>query len=1795
MSLSYLVEEHTEDLVIEDMRIMAEVDSSDSEIEQQQVDDDDEDRSYEEVPPPPPPSSKNKRDSLNASQPFDVRQARATAQADNSATVDVRERIKNINSTSSGGNNSNNNKSSKPPYQIQTQNLTSGAPPPAVVTPSPSQSKMRSSSPDVGDLPALSLSRSDKHQVDGGSGDKDLSETSNYNGVTGGRATRVRPLSPPSRAGLDDPDTYNLQNTKTDSTDDFYSEEEVDAAPKRGNPKHFASMDEMPMDERRDYAKEQAERRLEALAICTTSDDPASNFCDSTMTAMNEMCGISNTAPASGGGGAAAAVKQRNLSLGEKHSIEYASGVEEQTAIEVEYVEPLYRGKAGTSSGNNDPMYSPKRKNALLRAMSRKAKDDYQSSKSVGSSSKKNAAKEESRDTSPSTTDEGIDVGATHPSNENVYASFSPSEKRKFLQLINGGMTPFDATSQVMKERMEADESKSLDSSYEEPTGSNSRAIAAGAAVAAGAGAAAVASSSKKNKKKNKKEKDPETPKRRGLAFWKRGSKKDKNKGKDASARALGSTPTQRSPEAAPVERMNRGGVVLDSDEDDQEIVDGFARSGISYYDAVRKDISNEEEEEEADARDMPKSKSPSMKFPRIGFSKLAKSGSNEEGPGTEPRTPPQQTSRGAVAVQPHMTIPSPVVTEEEDEQLRSILTPPTRPQQTTDTDGLVRPIPMKADSESQPRDYEIPPSMSGDSMLTEEKKAEEGYTGSDPGAAIEDELTAQMLTVRRTRSEDDDLQQPTLDHTDRAPRIDLDIDTYLNSTETLSQYGQSGGASFDQQSVVSGKSYRTSQTAGTNFTQSTRTLRPGQAKLRLEKEKQVQQKKPTGWQESILAAAAKSGRVWDPERGWINYVDPKTVGTEDEMGVQTTEPIHAPIDRLRNRPEDEDSLLDEPGSPLREEQAGLARSLAPSTPGRRPKNPKVVSPARDDKPRGWKETMMAATANVNKDGRRWDPERGWIGPDGEVIELAADLDQEREYLKQVAIVADSDTQDFGMVSAVAAVSGVRGADVETLDAIADNNHDSGMQFLSDSEGHTDQDVESTARSQEARSVEGKSVGGRYMQIKDTGSVQSHYRNPNAPRPQQQSRSIPQDAIPEEGESNMARNALTGASPATKEMFARMDQAKGGADSTNVQRDTLDQDEAGLFADGQGTKSQRRSGPIDLDDVYDEEMVALQPESDAGMQGTMSDDGENDGNTQLSNDSFVAAQDFSWDEDDTQDHEIPNRRAVPRLKLNSINKEQNPAYSSPYTPKTAATSSEVSFGSQSTSSRSTIPKLRGPKRDSSPIHAGRRSVTRSEPQSEMLVSTLSPQPPDSSLDEEERMVQNMLKNALPHGEHDGIEEFATPTKNDPPADQLSKQRSEPVRQQILTKPSEDESVPGSVKSLHDYWEARSNQPPDAQSAEWKSFLAKKVQAESAAAASKQARGMSADDERDTLFEFNGSEGGFPSGTKTPRGQPKDGAFDDISDLSPIRHDESDSDFVQSEASTNIPVPSTFLQRLQACAAPVVNKTSASCGPNAPMAAHLAFLRSNPTVGGVEKDAPGKAARSAPPNLCGKPDVIVEEDETDEEDSKVAPAPPSKPEKSRSRSNPRSSRQKDDLSSVVSDEFGAKAAYFEALAMKAATGGSKKKKSRSTGSDVSGSTASKHSGASSKHSEKFQQFLDRRSSKSGDASSPPQPARAMPDTKPPRSDVSSRAERYAAEKVDEMIDAMGSNQQPNGVPLDFRGRPMEEETGAFPTVPRPSGKGSPNARAAAEDLAAARVEAMMQNLSPHNLEFDEGEI
>jgi hypothetical protein len=96
------------------------------------------------------------------------------------------------------------------------------------------------------------------------------------------------------------------------------------------------------------------------------------------------------------------------------------------------------------------------------------------------------------------------------------------------------------------------------------------------------------------------------------------------------------------------------------------------------------------------------------------------------------------------------------------------------------------------------------------------------------------------------------------------------------------------------------------------------------------------------------------------------------------------------------------------------------------------------------------------------------------------------------------------------------------------------------------------------------------------------------------------------------------------------------------------------------------------------------------------------------------------------------------------------------------------------------------------------------------------------------------------------------------------------------------------------------------------------------------------------------------------------------------------------------------------------------------------------------------------------------------------------------------------------------------------------------------------------------------------------------------------DVSRAAEKYAAEKVEEIMSKMAARSKTTPRLRESRNEFSDvgnkETAGAATTVPtsasgqNPSGGGSISA---AEDLAAARVEAMMAALA--NTNFDEGEI
>jgi len=217
--------------------------------------------------------------------------------------------------------------------------------------------------------------------------------------------------------------------------------------------------------------------------------------------------------------------------------------------------------------------------------------------------------------------------------------------------------------------------------------------------------------------------------------------------------------------------------------------------------------------------------------------------------------------------------------------------------------------------------------------------------------------------------------------------------------------------------------------------------------------------------------------------------------------------------------------------------------------------------------------------------------------------------------------------------------------------------------------------------------------------------------------------------------------------------------------------------------------------------------------------------------------------------------------------------------------------------------------------------------------------------------------------------------------------------------------------------------------------EWKSFLGKKVKAESAAAAKQVSvlkkkidpspsldRRLLNDDteesEEDSLFEFKSSAseqyGAFPNSVPP--------LLDDFSDLSPIQPQDEETPKKMEEVSdtgTNLENHS-FLKRLQACATPIIpRQLSGQVCENRDIlpSAHIAFLRSN----SPEADA---SPKDVPKNLCGHHETIREEAALQDANNNCGQSKNNSAKRERECLNPKDLSS--EVPSVVSDErFGAK--------------------------------------------------------------------------------------------------------------------------------------------------------------------------
>ncbi|CAB9518920.1 expressed unknown protein [Seminavis robusta] len=432
---------------------------------------------------------------------------------------------------------------------------------------------------------------------------------------------------------------------------------------------------------------------------------------------------------------------------------------------------------------------------------------------------------------------------------------------------------------------------------------------------------------------------------------------------------------------------------------------------------------------------------------------------------------------------------------------------------------------------------------------------------------------------------------------------------------------------------------------------------------------------------------------------------------------------------------------------------------------------------------------------------------------------------------------------------------------------------------------------------------------------------------------------------------------------------------------------------------------------------------------------------------------------------------------------------------------------------------------------------------------------------------------------------------------------------------VDVEPTEGDSESQNVRHKAQQWESRSptniphgdrRENPDekeqnrlnAATAEWKSFLGKKVQAESAAAEQhglqlhhldhqvdpKMRRPL---EQNDSIFEFSLDETSVESDN---RSQPQRRDYQGNNPMESSRDVKNISQEVMSDYSDGNEINKSFLTRLAGCAAPMMPKRGQ--GPAAEAMAHLSFLRTNPKV--------DKSARFMPPYLCGRPDVIIEERESEgdgdeQEGGAIQDGNGLSREDLTTHNSQQGSRGVESKGgatpSVISDDFGAKTAYLEALAMKTAVSKPRKSDKRRKGSSAASDVSTTSTQTS--HREKWRDFLDKRGVS---------PGKQRPSGGSETSTVTA-AEKFAANQVNEMMALMASRSKtgnrsswrnPEGAANDKRSQVIDKMIRDHDEAAG-SRQQKSDSVVAAEQLASARVNAMLTALAQDSPPADQGEI
>ena len=1628
---------------------------------------------------------------------------------------------------------------------------------------------------------------------------------------------------------------------------------------------------------------------------------------------------------------------------------------QENTAIEVEFVEPT-------------PAPTLERKNAVLDALAKKAKDSFEDSQ-------KKKEKQGTGDVPVAkatvplpgieqpipmqrTASEAQSISSVK-SDEDVYNSMTTVEKRKFLSYINSGNTPYEATKKVLKERSKREN---------QPTDEEKRMHDAAQQLIMNQQNKGLGVPKPKDAKARVLEKAKENAKR--FSFWKRASKSNDS---EESGKSTESPPKSMNNTAGDLNNADNDAVensqvpqdinslnkTISNDsanakksfEASENVV--FEKSGSVYYDAIlQEQEENLYENNEIELDTIGRSRSSDRNKRRQfvvplpnkvkGFEELKDSEqvtdadlvSTSDDPRSIPLSQPeasdsqyhhlshvdssgnankQNFSSNDVLIESSNNEMIENESHNGDEIIHEILST-TEPKSQSEQNDEPTELDLRNQSSEEhgqrkesPRSYDTisnetepikgtysDPPREVDEMDLRIKKGNEG-TEQD-GVLHDDHNNVTNLTEINTLNEnlkyasDGDMEDPNESHTEH---LDVSIETYFNATAGMSSPQKSG--SKDATSVYT---IGTNITSGSTYSQSSRVRRPGAAKSRLAKQKEVENKlgKKNGWHESIKAAALSTNRVWDAKKGWVDYRDPDIDAIPDTSLESSNDRIRIDLDKSVLSKSERDVNLSASTDPAvdipfpsdweRERLEMLDSQVDDSTNVESPETSALLVDREEEvekftgltsayetegantntKPKGWLESMKAASAALAKTGVKWDPVHGWTKADvGKESSLSDSVGADQS--RGLTTMQQQDTRRTY-------IDNVRDQDA-AIEVDTNESYDTGN---------------------------GKSID--HNEIQNKVSMHDDFVQQNAPRETTEIRTLQMieekegfamvrvaadpsaalqfdDDMEDDGiavnspykmrmsasGSTEERKGITDArlSSGQRAAFLYADDLKSSS-AVHVVKEKVDINDMELFGDSSRTTNKsmfgnqagsivsagssrdsslrRGAGPVDVDEV-DETWES----DDDQRQSTVWQSG--------SVNNSIDDNKFGLDEQGNDNHIKGWRSRYPSPSVSAMNGRNvghnqgtdatidrvpdaarwdlvNHRVSSHITSDSRSAVSASTLGSTRSSLSKKVPKLERSKRDTSPISTSRKSGEKSIVYSPLTGTVADVRQSDVNftsmiLDEKKDDTQQkkgiLATPGIARGHQNpesGTEERKVGTESELAEDRYTYSPEEKARYARGYRANNDFTSSPTVKDRLEEWESRIEKSTSIDNdegstehygesrihdhrsnstEEWKSFLGKKVRAENEAAlrqASHSRRSKEENNERrhaglrseeeDSIFVFREAETNNANSNKQNNVST---SLDDISDLSPINHtfEVSDNEKAVSEAYGPTEQErglSSFFQRLSACTAPIIPHAPNGQAESSVQSSHLEFLRSIPQSAAAKRATDFVSSSFA----CVNPeanDKVESEDSTKSENNQSLPREEGKP---RSASVPRSSQKSSYglvANSSASEDFGAKTAYLEALASRAAVANPKRSSSRRR--ERSSGASSVVSGAT-ESSEKWQAFLERK--RAASAGTTDKSTRSNS-----HSEVSRAAEKYAAEKVEEMMLKM--SERSKSAPKDSHyHRDIDnmldtsgERYGSSGERKIARKKGS--AVRAAEDLAAARVEAMMAALSTNHL--DEGEI